>query len=360
MFTPAQIAEWCQARWVNGDEAGPAALFHSLKLERLTTLDQASPKDAAFFFSKLYEEELKSTRAGLIVTGEAFVEPLKASGLPAWKNAVILAAKDPYVSMAKATAEVSKLLSAHDHQVRVSASEIHPSSVIDPSAKIGASVRIGAGVVVEAGASIADGVVLYPQVYVGRGVRIGEDSVLFPHVAVYEGTRIGKRCRIHANSTIGSDGFGYAPEKDPETKLPVRQVKIYHLGGVFIADEVEIGAGTTVDRGTFGDTEIGEGAKIDNQVQVGHNVKIGRGAIVCGCAGLAGGSTLGDFSILGPQAGLATKVQVGEYSVIASYSAPTKDVPAHSELAGYPARPMKEHFRLLALQQKLLRERKKK
>ncbi len=360
MFTPAQLSNWCEARWVNGDEAGPAALFPSLALHRLATLEDAGPQDAAFFFSKLYEDDLKVTKAGLILTGEAFVEPLKASGLPVWKNAVVLAAKDPYLAMAKATAEVSKLLSAHDHQVRILASEIHASAVIDSSAKIGTSVRIGAGVVIEAGAVIGDGVVLYPQVYVGRKVRIGDDSVLFPHVAVYEGTRIGKSCRIHANSTVGSDGFGYAPRRNSETKLPEYQVKIYHLGGVLIEDEVEIGAGTTIDRGTFGDTWIGKGAKIDNQVQVGHNCRIGEGAIVCGCAGLAGGSSLGRFAILGPQAGLATKVQVGEYSMIASYSAPTKDVEAHSEMAGYPARPMKEHYRILALQQKLLRERKKK
>jgi UDP-3-O-[3-hydroxymyristoyl] glucosamine N-acyltransferase len=359
MFTPAQFSNWCEARWVNGDEAGPAALFHSMDLARLATLEDAGPQDAAFFFSKLYEDDLKVTQAGLILTGEAFVEPLKASGLPVWKNAVILAARDPYLAMARATAEVSKLFSAHDHQERASASEIHPSAVIDPSAKLGSLVQIGAGVVIEAGAVIGDGVVLYPQVYVGRKVRIGADSVLFPHVAVYEGTRIGRSCRIHANSTVGSDGFGYAPQKNSETKLPERQVKIYHLGGVLIEDEVEIGAGTTIDRGTFGDTVIGKGAKIDNQVQVGHNCRIGEGAIVCGCAGMAGGSSLGRFAILGPQAGLATKVQVGDYSMIASYSAPTKDVEAHSEMAGYPARPMKEHYRLLALQQKLLRERKK-
>jgi UDP-3-O-[3-hydroxymyristoyl] glucosamine N-acyltransferase len=360
MFTPAQFSNWCEARWVNGDEAGSAALFASLDLERLAPLDAAGPRDAAFFFSKLYEDDLKVTKAGVILTGEAFVEPLKASGLAVWKNSIILAAKDPYLAMAKSTAEVSKLLSAHDHQVRGPASVIHASAVIDPTAKIGASVRIGAGVVIEAGAEIADGVVLYPQVYVGPGVRIGSDSVLFPHVAVYQGTRIGKSCRIHANSTLGSDGFGYAPERDPETKLPKNQVKIWHLGGVCIEDEVEIGAGTTIDRGTFGDTMIGRGAKIDNQVQVGHNCRIGEGAIVCGCAGMAGGSSLGRFAILGPQAGLATKVQVGDYAMIASYSAPTKDVEAHAEVAGYPARPMKEHFKILALQQKLLRERKKK
>jgi UDP-3-O-[3-hydroxymyristoyl] glucosamine N-acyltransferase len=360
MFTPTQLSNWCEARWVNGDEAGPAALFQSLDLARLATLEEATPNDAAFFFSKLYEDDLKVTKAGVILTGEAFVEPLKASGLPVWKNAIILAARDPYLSMAKATAEVSKLLSAHDHQVRSPASVIHGSAVIDSTAKIGASVRIGAGVVIEAGAVVGDGVVLYPQVYVGPGVRIGSDSVLFPHVAVYQGTRIGKSCRIHANSTIGSDGFGYAPERDPETKLPKNQVKIWHVGGVCIEDEVEIGAGTTIDRGTFGDTMIGRGAKIDNQVQVGHNCRIGEGAIVCGCAGMAGGSSLGRFAILGPQAGLATKVQAGDYSMIASYSAPTKDVEAHAEMAGYPARPMKEHFKILALQQKLLRERKKK
>ena len=360
MFTVAQVSKWCEAQMVNAEEAIPSALFASLALKRLSTLDEAGPNDVAFFFSKHYQADLMSTRAGVIITGLAFVEPLRAANLPQWKSSIILACEDPYSSMARATAEVSKLLSTHDHQVPIEKSEIHPTAIIDPSVQLGKNVKIGAFSVLEAGVKIGDGAVIYPQCYLGVNSELGEGSVLFPKVTLYEKTVIGRHCRIHASTVIGGDGFGYAPKTDPETKLTVGHYKIYHLGRVVLEDDVEIGSGTTVDRGTFGDTIIRKGAKIDNQVQVGHNVEIGEGSVVCGCAGLAGSSSLGKFVIMGPQAGLANKVHIGDYSMMTSYSAATKDFPAHSEIGGYPARPMKEHYKILAIQQKLLRERGRK
>jgi UDP-3-O-[3-hydroxymyristoyl] glucosamine N-acyltransferase len=215
-------------------------------------------------------------------------------------------------------------------------------------------------VVIEASAQIADSVTLYSNVFVGPNSSIGSDTVIFPNVVIYENTVIGKRCRIHGGAVIGADGFGYAPKVDPVTKLMIDHQKIYHLGRVVIEDDVEIGANSTLDRGTLGDTVVRSRVKIDNLVQVGHNVVLEEGAILCGCSGVAGSSTVGRFSMLGAQAGLGNKVHLGEYSVLAAYTAVTKDFPPHSILAGRPARPQAEQYKIMAIQQKLLKERGKK
>jgi UDP-3-O-[3-hydroxymyristoyl] glucosamine N-acyltransferase len=270
---------------------------------------------------------------------------------------VFVSCPQPYLAMALITREFSKLLSAHDHQEKRAASEIHPTAVIDPSARLGERVKVGPHVVIEANAVVGSDVTLYPSVYLGPDTKVGEESVLFPRVALYQGSEIGKRCRIHAGAVIGADGFGYAQKTDPATKLPVDHLKIYHLGRVVVGDDVEIGANSTIDRGTFGDTVIQDKVKIDNQVQIGHNVVLEEGAVLCGASGVAGSSTVGKFTMIGAQAGLSNGVKVGAYSTLAGYTGVTKDYPDHSALAGVPARPQNEQFRLLALQQKLLKER---
>jgi UDP-3-O-[3-hydroxymyristoyl] glucosamine N-acyltransferase len=184
--------------------------------------------------------------------------------------------------------------------------------------------------------------------------------VLFPSVTLYEKTKIGKRCRIHAGVVLGADGFGYAPYLDPQTKLPYGHQKIYHLGRVVIEDDVEIGANSTIDRGTLGDTVIRSQAKIDNLVQVGHNCDVGEGSILCGAAGMAGSSSLGKFVYVGAQAGTGNQVHVGDYAKLAGYTGAAKDVAPHAEVAGVPARPLVDYFKILAIQNKLLRERGKK
>ena len=193
MFSVKQILEGCGARIANSDEDRISGLVSSLKVEQVAPLGSAGPSDLAFFFSRNYEDELKTTRAGVILTGDAFVEPLKKSGLPQWKTSVFLASSDPYVAMAKISREFSRIRSAHDHQVPGKEGSIHPTAVIDPSVTLGARVRIGAHVVVEAGSVIGDDGVLYPSVYVGPDCRVGNQSVLFPRVSLYQGTVIGNR-----------------------------------------------------------------------------------------------------------------------------------------------------------------------
>ncbi len=358
MFGITEISNWIKAHVAN--ESSVHALLSQIKVTGLATLKEAGPSDLAFFFSKNYQADLLVSKAGVIVTGSAFIKALEEAKLPQWKTTVFLACDDPYSAMAIVSAYFSKKISKHDHQDHPLKSEIHPTALVSPSVTIGNNVHIGAYAVIEENTSLADGVVIYPHCYVGANSSIGEGSVLFPKVTLYEKTTIGKRCRLHAGAVIGADGFGYAQKMDPATKLPVDHQKIYHVGGVVIEDDVEIGANSSVDRGTLGNTIIHSKVKIDNQVQIGHNCEIGEGAILCGASGMAGSSSLGKYVMVGAQGGTGNQVHVGDYAKLYGFSGAAKDVPAGAEMAGMPARPAADYFKILAIQNKLLRDRNKK
>lgn len=336
MFRVSDLLQWTSGTVANHEELGGHSI-ESLEITGLKSLKEAGSGDLAFFFSKHYEADLRQTQASVIVTGNGFLPGLKAAGLDCWKRAVFVACAEPYLAMGKVTAQVSKRVSAHDHQDSSGAARIHPSAFIDPSAKIGI------------------GVVIYPHVYVGPRCVVGDQSVLFPSVTLYEGTVVGKRVRIHAGSVIGADGFGYAPIMDPATRKPVGHQKIYHLGGVLIEDDVEIGANSTIDRGTLGNTIIRKNVKIDNLVQVGHNCEVGEGTVLCGAAGMAGSSSMGKFVTVAAQAGTGNQVHVGDYSVLRPYAGVDKDLPPGSDVIGVPARPLREAFKISALQSRMLK-----
>jgi UDP-3-O-[3-hydroxymyristoyl] glucosamine N-acyltransferase len=188
---------------------------------------------------------------------------------------------------------------------------------------------------------------------------VGKDSVLFPGVVLYHDVSVGDRVRIHANSVIGADGFGYVQEK---TSTGVKHVKIHHLGGVRIGDDVEIGASTTIDRGTLEDTLIGNGCIIDNQVQIGHNCVLEEGVIICGCVGLAGSAHIEKFALIAGFTAVGNKVRVGAGAQVAGFTPVTGHVPAGMKWGGIPAMPRNEYARLQVLFKRLpeLFERKKK
>jgi UDP-3-O-[3-hydroxymyristoyl] glucosamine N-acyltransferase len=354
----SDIQNKIQAQVANPEFA--SALLPSLKISGMASLKEAGPDDLTFFFSKNYQQDFFNTQSRLIVTGAAFVKQMEAAQPPAWKNAVILACENPYLSMAVMTSVFSPLQSAHDHQsFQAGQNQIHPTAQIAADVKLGSGVEIGAFTIIESGVQLADGVVIYPQCYIGKGVTIGRQSVLFPKVTLYQNTQIGQHCRIHAGSVIGADGFGYAPIHDPVSKKPVDHQKIYHLGNVVIGDHVEIGANSTIDRATFGSTIIHSKVKIDNQVQVGHNCEVGEGSILCGATGMAGSSSLGKFVVMLGQSGTDNQVHIGDYSVVLPYSGVTKDLAPDSKVLGMPARPFDEHFKIMAMQNKMLRERSK-
>jgi UDP-3-O-[3-hydroxymyristoyl] glucosamine N-acyltransferase len=293
----------------------------------------------------------------ILVTGEPFVGPLQAQSavLPFWKKSAIIACRDPYLGMAILSEKFAALQSTVAHVPGAkctSKSTIHASAVIDPSAEIAEGVTIGPHCVVEASARIGKGSVLYPRVYVGPSVEIGEESVLFPGVTLYESTKLGKRVRIHAGSVLGADGFGYAPIV--ENGAPTGHQKIYHLGRVVIGDDVEIGANTMIDRATLGETRIDAGAKLDNDVHIGHNSIVGEGTILCGGVTLAGGTTIGKFVYVGGLTGMGNKAIVGDYAKIAGMSSVSKDVPPGGTCVGRTQRTYRDHFRLEALLNRML------
>jgi UDP-3-O-[3-hydroxymyristoyl] glucosamine N-acyltransferase len=212
---------------------------------------------------------------------------------------------------------------------------------------------------VGAGTILGEGVVLYPHCTVGPDVRIGKGTVLFAGVVIYEGVQIGAQVRIHANTVVGSDGFGYAPIRaDLKSKEVTGHQKIYHLGTVVIGDHVEIGSSSTVDRGTFGATRIESHAKLDNQVHVGHNAFVGKGAILCGGICLAGGSIIEDFAYIGGLTGVANRVKIGKQANVAAMTLVTKDVKDGDVVVGNPQRPYREHFKVHALLNRMLENRK--
>jgi UDP-3-O-[3-hydroxymyristoyl] glucosamine N-acyltransferase len=212
--------------------------------------------------------------------------------------------------------------------------DIHPTATIGPDASIHAFAVVGENCILGARCRIMSGVVL------GRGCRLGDDVTLYPHAVLYDNSILGHRVAVHANAVIGADGFGYRFQNG-------RHVKVPQLGHVEVGDDVEIGAGATIDRGTFGPTRIGTGTKIDNLVMIGHNCQIGRHNIFVGQSGLAGSCDTGDYVVFAGQAGSADHISIGTGSIIGAQAGLTKDVPPKQTMLGSPAHPAFEQKRMM-------------
>ncbi len=224
---------------------------------------------------------------------------------------------------------------------------IHASAIIEPTAIIGENVTIREFCYVGRHARIADGAILYPHVVIGDGAQIGENCVFFPSVVIGNHVSIGARVRVHSGTVIGGDGFGYVPdEKGKHYKVP-------QVGTVIIEEDVEIGANVAIDRATLGATRIGVGSKIDNLVQIAHNVQIGRNCIICGQAGLSGSVIVEDGAILAGQAGSRDHVRIGKGAIVAAKSGVMDDVPDGEFVAGTPAIPGRQRMRMEAAWRKL-------
>lgn len=289
-------------------------------------LDEAAPGQVTFLANPRYTARVRTTRASAIYIAEG-VEVDR-------RDIALLRTRDPYLAYTRAL----RLF----HPEPEIEPAIHPTAVIDPSARIGKEVWIGAHVVVGREVEIGDRVRIYPNAVIYDRVRIGPDSVIHSGVAIREDSWLGARVRVHNNAVIGADGFGYA--KDEEG----RWLKIPQTGRVRIEDDVEIGACTTVDRASVGETVIARGAKIDNLVQIGHSCTVGEDALLCAQVGLAGSSHVGRRVILAGQVGIAGHLKIGDDAVLTAKSATSHDVPPGKTLSGIPAFDNREWLRATA------------
>ncbi|MCA8099407.1 UDP-3-O-(3-hydroxymyristoyl)glucosamine N-acyltransferase [Burkholderia contaminans] len=284
----------------------------------LAPLDQAGPQQLAFLANPKYLSQVETTRAGAVLIAPKDLEKLGAAATG--RNFIVT--PNPYAYFAR----VAQMFI--DLATPPRAAGVHPSATIDPAAQVAASAVIGPHVTVEAGAVIEDGVQLDANVFIGRGTTIGAGSHIYPNASVYHGCKVGPRAIIHAGAVIGSDGFGFAPDfvGDGDARTG-SWVKIPQVGGVSIGPDVEIGANTTIDRGAMADTVIDECVKIDNQVQIAHNCRIGAYTVIAGKAGIAGSTTIGRHCMIGGAAGIAGHVTLGDYVIITANSGVSKSLP---------------------------------
>ena len=274
MFTTPQAIASLVAGRVQGDAGRPLA--------RISTLQTAQPDSVSFLSNPRYRNQLATTQAGCVIVAERLL-PLSAEECP---QASLVVVADPYL----AYAQLSQWWAT---QVRpTAAAGVHRSAVVEQGARVHPNASIGALCHVESGAVIAEGAVLGPHCVVGADVEIGAHTRLSASVTVLQGCRIGARGLLHPGVVIGADGFGFAPHTG-------QWVKIEQLGAVSIGDDVEVGANTCIDRGALEDTVIEDGVKLDNLIQVGHNVRIGRGSAMAGCVGIAGSAVIGQRCTVG-------------------------------------------------------------
>ncbi len=264
-------------------------------IERIRGIDEAGKGDLTFVANPKYLKKLDTTGASAILVASGQVR--KGKG----KNLLIVA--DPYIALGR--------LLALFHPEEEETGGIHPNACIEAGADVSQEAVVYPGVHICRGARIEDKAVLYPGVFIGRDAVVGEASILYPHVTIYRRCLIGRRVVLHAGVVVGSDGFGFARPGQDNVKIP-------QIGYVQIDDDVEVGANTTIDRGALGRTWIQRGAKIDNLVQIAHNVVIGEHSIVVAQVGISGSTRLGKGVIIGGQAGLVGHIQIGDHVMIAA------------------------------------------
>lgn len=318
------------ARHLGGEVEGQgdATVFTFAKIE------EAKPGAITFLANPKYTHHIYTTEASVVLVRRDFQAeyPVKAT---------LIRVDDPYTALAA-------LLQLAQSAIRPNPVGIEEGSRVCPGAEVGENVYIGSFAYVADGARIGKNVKIYPQCYVGAGAEIGDDTILYPGVKVYHGCRIGKRCILHSGAVIGADGFGFAPDAQGVYH------KIEQIGIVEIDDDVEIGANTTVDRSTMGRTHIGRGVKLDNLIQIAHNVEVGHDTVMASQAGVAGSTKIGANCMVGGQVGIAGHITIGDRVQFAAQTGVPKGLPDDSRVMGSPAMPIGDYARMVVAQKKLV------
>lgn len=310
-------------------EGAPDRLFLGV-----APLDSAAPDQVSFCESRAYLPALARTRAGLVLVAAEL-----AGGVP--EGSVKLICRDPALAFGR--------VAALFHPPRQPDGRIHPSAVIHPDAVIGAGTEIGAHAVIEAGAEIGRNCRIGPLVLIAEKVVLGDDCVIHSHCSVSHAI-LGRGVVLHPGARIGQEGFGFG------TTAEGRHVTAPQLGLVRLGDAVEIGANSCVDRGSLGETVLGAGTRLDNLVQVGHNVRTGQGCVLVAQVGISGSTTLGDYVVVGGQAGMAGHLKIGSGVRVAAQAGVIHDVPPGVEMMGSPALPKRDNMRAFLTLQRLGRE----
>jgi UDP-3-O-[3-hydroxymyristoyl] glucosamine N-acyltransferase len=295
----------------------------SIEVGGICALEEAGPADLTFVTDVRHLSRLQASRAGAVILPES----ASAADRPALRS------PNPYLTLARA-------LAVFQPADRVLPG-VHATAVVAADARVDPGASIGPLCVIASGAEIGAGTALDAQVYVGANVRIGRDCRVFPQVTLREGTHLGDRVIVHSGAVIGADGFGYARDG-------ARYVKIPQVGRVVLDDDVEIGANAAVDRATLGATRIGRGTKIDNLVQIAHNVQVGEDTVIVAQVGISGSSQIGSRVTIAGQVGVVDHVRIGDNVVIGAQAGVTKDVPQGAVVLGSPAIPHLEFKRQLA------------
>ncbi len=312
------------AQLINGEIVGDADII----ITGFAGIEDAKPGDITFVAHPKYFALAKKTKASAIVAPPE----MSANGT------AIIRAADPSLAF-------TRILSSVLEKPSISPG-IHPTAIVSPRVKVGDQVSIGAYAVIEDGVIIGARTVIAAGCFIGRNTSIGDDNVIHPRVTLKENISIGQRVTINSGTVIGSDGFGFIKVSGDYQRIP-------HIGRVEIHDDVEIGSNVTIDRARLDKTIIGQGTKIDNLVQIAHNVQIGKHCIICSQVGIAGSSIIEDYVTLAGQVGIADHLTVGEGAIVASGSGVPSSLPPHMMYWGFPAKPHMDAKRVNACVQRL-------
>lgn len=320
MWSVKEIAELIKGNVIGDPE---------LQVSGIKPLTEAGEGDISFMANRKYLQQAKETRATAVIVPEGMELPGKT----------MIAVKNPYLGFA--------MIMQRLYPVRRPNVGIDPAAVVADSATIGKNTNLFEGAYIGERAEIADDVDIYPGCFIGDDVRIGAGTVIHAGVSIYNGCVIGERVIIHSGTVIGSDGFGFATDENGwHHKIP-------QVGNVIVEDDVEIGANCSIDRAVMGSTRIGAGAKLDNLIQIAHNVQVGKRTFIVAQVGVSGSSQIGEQAIIAGQVGIVGHVRIGDRCIIAAQAGVSNDVPDGEAYLGSPARPIMEQKRIIAVESKL-------